>query len=99
MDNSLKLFLIGFILSLIITVILDQNTNSKGFLQSFVTAGAQLWHLVFMLTVVTTLPFMVIEPLKKRFTRKTFLPFPFLGGYGTGFLLLAIIGMIISFLS
>lgn len=99
MDNSLKLFLIGFTLSIIVTMILDQSSNTDGLLQSFVTAGAQLWQLIFMLTIITTLPFMVIEPLKKRFTRKTYLPFPFLGGYGTGFLLLATIGLIISFVS
>jgi len=98
MDESLKLFFIGFAVSIVVTIILDQSDEDVNFMQLFVTKGAQLWHLVFMLTVVTTIPFMVIEPLKKRFTRKTYLPFPFLGGYGTGFLLLASIGMILSLL-
>jgi heme/copper-type cytochrome/quinol oxidase subunit 4 len=97
MDASLKLFLIGFVVSIIVTIILDQSeVDEEGFMKSFVTKGAKLWQLVFMLTVLTTIPFMVIEPLKKRFTRKTFLPFPFLGGYGTGFLLMGSIGMILS---
>jgi len=97
MDASLKLFLIGFVVSIIVTIILDQSeVDEEGFMKSFVTKGAKLWQLVFMLTVLTTIPFIVIEPLKKRFTRKTFLPFPFLGGYGTGFLLMGSIGMILS---
>ena len=97
MDESLKLFLIGFVISIIVTFILDQSVDAQeGFMQSFVVKGAKLWHLVFMLTVLTTIPFMVIESLKKRFTRKTYLPFPFLGGYGTGFLLMGAIGMILS---
>ncbi len=99
MDSSLKLFLIGFGVGIIVTIILDQSYAEEGaFMKSFLTAGAKIWHLIFMLTVLTTIPFMVIEPLKKRFTRKTFLPFPFLGGYGTGFLLMGSIGMILSFL-
>ena len=97
MDASLKLFLIGFAVSIIVTIILDQNEDDEeGFMKSFVTKGAKLWQLVFMLTVLTTIPFIVIEPLKKRFTRKTFLPFPFLAGSGTGFLFMALVGMIIS---
>ena len=99
MDSSLKLFLIGFAVGIIATIILDQSDDEEGgFMKSFVTSGVKIWHFVFMLTVVTTIPFMVIEPLKKRFTRKTFLPFPFLGGYGTGFLLMGSIGMILSLL-
>jgi hypothetical protein len=97
MDKSFKLFLIGFAVSITVTIILDQSDEDDSFMKFFVAKGAQLWHLVFMLTVLTTIPFMVIEPLKKRFTRKTYLPFPFLGGYGTGFLLMASIGMILSF--
>ena len=96
MDTSLKLFLIGFTVSIIVTIILDQIDEDDSFMKVFAVNVAQVWHVVFMLTVITTIPFMVIEPLKKRFTRKTYLPFPFLGGYGTGFLLMASIGMILS---
>jgi len=88
MDESLKLFLIGLAVGITISIILDQIEvdNEKVFMKSFVTAGAKLWHLVFLLIMVTTIPFLAIEPLKKRFKRKTFLPFPFLAGNGTGFL-------------
>ncbi len=99
MDASLKLFLIGFAAGIIVTIILDQRDDEDGFMKSFVSKGAQLWQLLFMLTLLTTIPFVVIEPLKKRFTRKTFMPFPFMGGYGSGYLLMASIGMIISLIS
>jgi len=99
MDNSLKLFLIGFALGLTTTIILDRSEGNTTFMQSFVTGAFSLWQLIFMITMVTTVPFLAVEPLKKRFTRKNFLPFPFLAGNGTAFLLAVISGKIISILS
>jgi len=99
MDNSLKLYLIGFSVGIIVTIILDQGVDDDGFMESFVSKGVQIWHLIFMLIVLTILPFMAIEPLKKRYTRKTRIPFPILAGYGTGFLLLGSIGIILSLIS
>ncbi len=98
MDDSLKLFLIGLTLGVAVSIILDEsNSDSEaGFMKSFVTAGVKLWHLVFLIIMLTTIPFLAITPLKKRFTRKTFLPFPFLAGNGTGFLFMGAIGMILS---
>ena len=99
MDASLKLFLIGLAVGITISIILNQsNGNEEGFMKSFVTAGAKIWHLVFFIIMVTTIPFLAIEPLKKRFKRKTFLPFPFLAGNGTGFLFMGVIGIILSIL-
>ena len=99
MDNSLKLFLIGFALGLTTTIILDRSEGTETFMESFVTGAFSLWQLLFMIIIVTTVPFMAIEPLKKRFTRKNFLPFPLLAGNGTAFLLAAISGKIISILN
>ena len=96
MDDSLKLFLIGLALGVAVSIILDESDSESGFMKSFVTAGVKLWHLVFMIIMLTTIPFLAIKPLKKRFTRKTFLPFPFLAGNGTGFLFMGVIGMILS---
>ncbi len=98
MDESLKLFLIGLAVGIAVSIILDQSEgdNEKGFMKSFVTAGVKLWHLTFLLIMVTTIPFLAIESLKKRFKRKTILPFPFFAGNGTGFLFMGVIGMIIS---
>ena len=96
MDDSLKLFLIGLALGVAVSIILDESDSESGFMKSFVTAGVKLWHLVFMIIMLTTIPFLAITPLKKRFTRKTFLPFPFLAGNGTGFLFMGVIGMILS---
>jgi hypothetical protein len=98
MDDSLKLFLIGLALGVAVSIILDESDSDSesGFMKSFVTVGVKLWHLVFMIIMLTTIPFLAITPLKKRFTRKTFLPFPFLAGNGTGFLFMGVIGMILS---
>ncbi len=99
MDASLKLFLIGLAVVITVSIILNQtNDDEEGYMKSFVTAGAKIWHLVFFIIMLTTIPFLAIEPLKKRFKRKTFLPFPFLAGNGTGFLFMGVIGMILSIL-
>jgi len=65
-------------------------------MQSYVDEGFELWKLIFLITMVTTVPFLAIDSLKKRFTRKNFLPFPFLAGSGTGFLLMGIAGIVLS---
>ena len=98
MDPSLKLFLIGLAVGITVSIILDQSDgDDEGvFMKSFVTAGAKLWHMVFLIIMVTTIPFLAIDSLKKRFKKKTFLPFPFLAGNGTGFLFMALVGMILS---
>ena len=96
MDDSLKLFLLGLALGIGVTVsidLLEDNTNS---FQSLVSGAFKLWHLLFMIIMITTVPFLAIEPLKKRFTRKNLLPFQFLAGNSTGFLFMAISGIIVS---
>ena len=99
MDSSLKLFLIGLALGITTTVIIGYSEDSTVFMKNFVIGAFKLWHLVFFIIVLTTIPFLAIEPLKKRFTRKTFLPFPFLAGNGTGFLFMGVTGIIISLLT
>jgi len=50
MDESLKLFLIGLAVGITISIILNQsNGDEEGFMKSFVTAGAKIWHLVFFI--------------------------------------------------
>ena len=92
MDKTLILFICGVALSIVTTISIDQSEQREFFMQSFVDEGLQLWKLMFLITMVTTVPFLAIDSLKKRFTRKNFLPFPFLAGSGTGFLLMGIVG-------
>ena len=96
MDKTLILFICGVALSITTTIIIDQSEQREFFMESYVDEGFKLWKLMFLIIMVTTVPFLAIDSLKKRFTRKNFLPFPFLAGSGTGFLLMGIIGMIIS---
>ena len=86
----------GVALSITTTIIIDQSEQREFFMQSYVDEGFELWKLMFLITMVTTVPFLAIDSLKKRFTRKNFLPFPFLAGSGTGFLLMGIVGIITS---
>ncbi len=94
MDLSLKLFLMGFTLSVITTIATSIPEGSASFLTIFISEGFTVWKLFFLITMVTTVPFLAIEPLKKRFTRKNLLPFQFLAGSGTGFLFMGIVGII-----
>ncbi len=96
MDDTLKLFLIGLAIGITTTIIIDQSEDNTGFMKSFVSGAFKLWQLFFLITMLTTVPFLALEPLKKRFNRKNFLPFPFLAGNGTGFLFMAVSGIIIS---
>jgi hypothetical protein len=65
-------------------------------MSSLISGGFTLWKLFFLITMVSTVPFLAIDPLKKRFTRKNLLPFQFLAGNGTGFLFMGIVAIIIS---
>ncbi len=96
MDSSLKLFLIGVTLGITATIIIDLLEDNTNIFPSLVWGAFKIWHLLFMIMMITTVPFLAIEPLKKRFTRKNLLPFQFLAGNSTGFLFMAISGIIVS---
>jgi len=96
MDKTLILFICGVSLSITTTIIIDQSEQREFFIHIYVDEGFKLWKLIFLITMVTTVPFLSIYSLKKRFTRKNLLPFSFLAGSGTGFLLMGIVGMIVS---
>ena len=96
MDKTLILFICGVLLSIATTITIDQSEQREFFMQRYVDEGFKLWKLMFLIIMVTTVPFLAIDSLKKRFTRKNFLLFPFLAGSGTGFLLMGIVGIIIS---
>ncbi len=96
MDNTLKLFLIGLTLGIGATITIDLLEDNTSFMSSFVSGAFKLWHLLFMIIMITTVPFLAIEPLKKRLTRKNLLPLQFLAGNSTGFLFMGIAGIIVS---
>ena len=96
MDKTLILFICGVALSITTSISIDLSEQHEFFMQSYVDEGLELWKLMFLITMVTTVPFLAIDSLKKRFTRKNLLPFSFLAGSGTGFLLMGIVGIIDS---
>ncbi len=96
MDKTRILFICGVALSIATTVSIDQSEHREFFMQSYVDEGLELWKLIFLITMVTTVPFLAIDSLKNRFTRKNILPFSFLAGSGTGFLFMGIVGIISS---
>ena len=102
MHSSLKLFIIGLLLGLTIPLIAqgeeidDILTDPEKLIRRLAKAGANLWIFVFFAMLVITLPFIAIEPLKKRFTMKQLMPFPFMAGNGMGFGLVNLISILLS---
>ena len=91
MDVTLKLFLIGMTVGLIIIFIPDSediNENSSNqILRTMFWGGVTIWKIIYFSILLISLPFMAIEPLKKRLTIKQFLPFPFIAGNSVTLLL------------
>ncbi len=96
MDKTLILFICGAALSIVTTMSIDLSEQREFFMQSYVDEGLELWKLIFLITMVTTVPFLAIDSLKNRFTRKNIMPFSFLAGSGTGFLIMGIVGIVVS---
>ncbi len=96
MDKTLILFICGVALSIVTTMSIDLSEQREFFMESYVDEGLELWKLMFLIIMVTTVPFLAIDSLKNRFSRKNFLPFPFLAGSGTGFLIMGIVGIVVS---
>lgn len=100
MDASLKLFLIGIAVgtSSLILVNIDSVEelwlDPSSYFIKFLSVIGTTWQLIFMGMVITTLPVVVIVPLKKRFTPKQFFPIPFMAGNGFSFLSFQIIAII-----
>ena len=69
-------------------------SSTSEFFKGIASATAKIWLFVYLLIVVISLPFMTIVPLKRRFTMKQLLPFPFMAGTGTSFLSLNLISMV-----
>ncbi len=102
MHSSLKLFIIGMIVGLTIPLIAQSDevddlvTDPEKLIKRLARAGANLWTFLFFAMLVVTLPFLAIEPLKKRFTMKRLMPFPFLAGNGMGFGIMNLISILLS---
>ena len=98
----MKLFLIGIAVgttTLFLVNIGDSQelwNNPGNFFAKFLAVTANLWLLVFMVIIVISIPIIALEPLKKRFTLKRYLPFPFMAGNGFAFLSIQIIAVILK---
>ncbi len=84
MDKTLKFFIVGFIVGLIIALvplpgeIVGVDDADKIAKQVF-AGGVTIWKVIYFSMVVVLLPFVAIEPLKKRMPRTPF-PIAFLIG-------------------
>jgi hypothetical protein len=84
MDSSLKIFIIGFIVGLIIALapvpgeVVGIDDTDK-IVKQVLAGGITIWKVIYFSIVIVLLPFVAIEPLKKRMPRAPF-PIAFLIG-------------------
>ncbi len=84
MDKSLKIFIIGFIIGLIIALVptpgeVDTEKSNLVIKQIF-AGGVTIWKTIYFAILVVTLPILVVEPLKKRLKIKSLFPLQFIVG-------------------
>ncbi len=96
MHISLKLFIVGVIVGLIVALApypedVQYVDEPEKYLKEVFAGGAKIWKTVYFLILIIMLPFMAIEPLKKRLSMKQFLPFPFIAGNSVSFGVLTLI--------
>ena len=96
MDKSLKLYIVGFFVGLIIALVpvpgevVGVDDPDKIIKQIF-AGGATIWKVIYFSILVLMMPFLAIEPLKKRLTMKQLMPFPFIIGNSTSMILVTLI--------
>ena len=88
MDITLKLFLVGFGVGLIIALAplpgeIETVADPEKYMKQIFSGGITIWKAVYFTLLLILLPIVAIEPLKKRLTMKQLLPFPFIVGNST----------------
>ena len=79
MDKTLQFFLIGFAVGLVIALVpMPQAVDSDKL--SIISGGLVIWKVVYFTILVVMLPFLVVEPLKKRLKVKQLFPLQFIVG-------------------
>ena len=94
MDPTLKLFIVGFFVGLLIALVPlpgEINMDEPNFVPKQIFAGGvTIWKTVYFSILIIILPFGAIEPLKKRLHLK-FFPFSFIIGNSTSMLMVSLI--------
>jgi len=84
MDKSLKLFIIGFIVGLTVALVPtpgEVDTEKPNLIIKQIFAGSvTIWKTIYFAILVVVLPFLVVEPLKKRLKVKLLFPLQFIVG-------------------
>ena len=102
MDSSVKLFLIGIAVGILTLFLVNLGESEElwnipgNYFEKFLAVSANVWLFIYMIVIVITIPVIALEPLKKRFSPKRYLPFPFMAGNGVAFLSVQIIAIILK---
>ena len=96
MDKSLKLYIAGFIVGLIIALVPFPGEvvgidEPEKIIKQIFAGGATIWKVIYFSILLLMMPFLAIEPLKKRFTVKQLIPFSFIIGNSTSMVIVTLI--------
>ncbi len=96
MDQSLKLYIVGFIVGLIIALVPFPGEvvgidEPEKIIKQIFAGGVTIWKVIYFSILVLMMPFLAIEPLKKRFTVKQLIPFSFIIGNSTSMVIVTLI--------
>ncbi len=96
MDKSLKLYIVGFIVGLIIALVPFPGEvvgidEPEKIIKQIFAGGVTIWKVIYFSILVLMMPFLAIEPLKKRFTVKQLIPFSFIIGNSTSMVIVTLI--------
>lgn len=95
MDKTVKFFIIGFIIGVIISLVpIDEKFDTIP--KQILAGGITIWKIIYFSILIITLPFLAIEPLKKHFTPYQYIPFSFMAGHGVAFLSAILIMIILQ---
>jgi len=79
MDKTLKFFIVGFVIGLAIALVpMPEAVDSEKL--SIISGGLVIWKVIYFAILVVVLPFLVLEPLKKRLKVKQLFPLQFIVG-------------------
>jgi len=96
MEKSLKLYIVGFIVGLIIALVPFPGEvvgidEPEKIIKQIFAGGVTIWKVIYFSILVLMMPFLAIEPLKKRFTVKQLIPFSFIIGNSTSMVIVTLI--------
>jgi hypothetical protein len=102
MDKIFGLFLFGILLGISIPIAEKDYQNSQlldeplTVIEQVFVSTSRVWHLAISVLLLITLPAAIFKSIRNRFSKRQFLPMPFMTGISFGFTFMALVGLIVT---